>query len=185
MAFSSGGTSHSIGIVPHDLEAHGADFAFWCNYKYLNAGPGTVGGLFLHPPRHHARPPGLAGWWGVHPQNRFSIELAHTPAPGAARLQIGTPAILSLAPLTGALELFAAAGGIQAVRLRSLALTQRILARAELELRPLGFAIGTPVSEAARGGHVALIHSAAGQICPALRAAGVTPDYRHPDVLRP
>lgn len=122
---------------------------------------------------------------GRSPSKSFSIELAHTPAPGAARLQIGTPAILSLAPLTGALELFAAAGGIQAVRLRSLALTQRILARAELELRPLGFAIGTPVSEAARGGHVALIHSAAGQICPALRAAGVTPDYRHPDVLRP
>ncbi|MCF3651300.1 kynureninase [Synoicihabitans lomoniglobus] len=175
--------SHSIGAVPHELEAQGADFAFWCNYKYLNAGPGAVGGLFLHP-RHHDRAPGLAGWWGVRPDQRFSLHAEHVPAPGAARLQIGTPSILGLAPLTGSLALFAAAGGIAAVRDRSLALTAHLLSRADTELAALGFSIVTPRDAADRGGHIALAHPSAGQICPALRAAGVVPDYRHPAVLR-
>lgn len=173
--------SHSIGIVPHDLEADGVDFAFWCNYKYLNAGPGAVGGLFLHP-RHHQRTPGLAGWWGVQPEARFDLRLHHQPAPGAARLQIGTPAILSLAPLSGSLELFAEVGGIEAVRARSLLLTTHLRTRVRRDLARSGFTLVTPDRNC--GGHIALAHPAAGQICPALRAVGVVPDYRHPGILR-
>ncbi|WP_221032762.1 kynureninase [Actomonas aquatica] len=175
--------SHSIGAVPHHLETEGADFAFWCTYKYLNAGPGAIGGLFLHP-RHHERPPGLAGWWGVDPVHRFTLDLAHRPAPGASRLHVGTPPILSLAPLAGSLELFPLVGGIAALRARSLALTTHLLARCDDTLAALGVTIATPRDPAARGGQVALVHPAAGRLCPALRAAGVVPDYRHPDVLR-
>ena len=175
--------AHSIGAVPHTLEADGVDFAFWCNYKYLSAGPGAIGGLFLHP-RHHDRPPGLAGWWGVRSDQRFNLDLDHAPASGAARLHIGTPPILSLAPLAGSLELFAEAGGMQAVRARSLELSTHLLERAECELAGHGFSIVTPRTADERGGHIALAHPSAGQICPALRAVGVVPDYRHPAVLR-
>ncbi len=175
--------SHSIGIVPHALEAEGADFAFWCNYKYLSAGPGAIGGLYWHP-RHHQKKPGLAGWWGVDPAVRFDLESRHEPAPGASRLQIGTPAILSLAPLLGSLEMFAEAGGITAVRRRSLELTGHLIDRAENELARFGISIVTPRAENDRGGHVALCHPEAGRICTALRAVGVVPDYRKPAVLR-
>ena len=175
--------SHSIGAVPHDLEAEGADFAFWCNYKYLNAGPGAVGGLFLNP-RHHERAPGLAGWWGVDPSSRFKLELEHKPAAGATRLHIGTPSILGLAPLAGSLELFAEAGGIGPVRKRSLQLSQHLLDRAEAEFPQHGITIVTPRDPFQRGGHIALCHPEAGRICAALRTVGVVPDYRQPAVLR-
>jgi len=174
--------SHSIGAVPHTLEADGADFAFWCNYKYLNAGPGAVGGLFLHP-RHHERLPGMAGWWGVDPAQRFELVNQHTPATGASRLHVGTPPILSLAPLAGSLEMFAEAGGVEAVRTRSLQLTQHLLDRSEQELAALGVSIVTPRAPEERGGHIALCHPEAGRICAALRGAGVVPDFRRPAVL--
>jgi len=175
--------SHSIGALPHQLETDGADFAIWCNYKYLNAGPGAAGGLYLHP-RHHDRAPGLAGWWGVDPSHRFALRPNHQPSPGAARLQIGTPNILSLAPLSAALEMIARAGGISPIRQRSLALTTHFLNRAESELTPLGLAIVTPRESAERGGHISLAHPSAGQICAALRSLGIVPDFRAPAVIR-
>lgn len=175
--------SHSVGVVPHELDANGADFAFWCNYKYLNAGPGAIGGLYLNQ-RHHDRAPGMAGWWGVQPDVRFNLEPHHTPAAGAARLQVGTPPILSLAPLAGSLDLFDEAGGISAIRERSLLLNARLLHRVITDLVPRGFELITPEAPHERGGHLALRHPAAGQICPALRERGIVPDYRHPAVLR-
>ena len=175
--------SHSIGAVPHDLMAAGADFAFWCSYKYLNAGPGAVGGLWMHP-RHATRPPGMAGWWGVRPDRRFAMAPDHEPAARAARLHIGTPTILGLAPLAGTLELFADAGGISAVRARSLHLTQHLIDRVERDLVPLGISIVTPRADAERGGHVALAHPEGWRLCQAWKAAGVVPDFRQPAILR-
>ncbi|MSU22611.1 MAG: kynureninase [Opitutus sp.] len=175
--------SHSIGAVPHALERDGADFAFWCNYKWLNAGPGAVGGLWLNR-RHFGRAPGLAGWWGVRADRRFALAPEHDPAAGAAVLQVGTPHILSLAPLLGSLELIAEAGGIAALRAKSLALTEFLLAHADLELAPLGFTVVTPRAAAMRGGHLALAHPDAWRLCQALKAAGVVPDFRAPDLIR-
>lgn len=175
--------SHSVGAAPHALERDGVDFAFWSHYKWLNAGPGSVGGLFLHP-RHFARAPGLAGWWGVRPARRFAMPREHEPAPGAAALHIGTPHILSLAPLIGSLELMAEAGGIAALREKSLALTDFLFAAAETELAPHGFALATPRPHPARGGHVSLAHRDAWRFCQALEAAGVVADFREPDLLR-
>jgi kynureninase len=176
--------SHSIGAVPHALERDGADFAFWCNYKWLNAGPGAVGGLFLNR-RHFDRAPGLAGWWGVRADHRFAMSPHHEPAIGAAALHIGTPHILSLAPLLGSLEVIAEAGGITALRMKSLALTDFLAERIDDELAPLGFEIVTPRGHLARGGHLALAHPEAWRICQALKAAGVVPDFRAPDLLAP
>lgn len=176
--------SHSIGAVPHHFGGDdGPDFAFWCNYKWLNAGPGAVGGLFLHR-RHHARIPGLAGWWGVRADRRFAMAPQHEPAVGAAALHVGTPHILSLAPLLGSLEIIAEAGGIAALRARSLALTDFLLARIDSELAGLGFKVITPRPHPVRGGHLSLAHPEAWRLCQALKAAAVVPDFRGPDMIR-
>jgi kynureninase len=175
--------SHSIGAVPHALDRDGADFAFWCNYKWLNAGPGAVGGLYLNR-CHFARPPGLAGWWGVRADRRFAMAREHERATGAAALQIGTPHVLSLAPLLGSLEQIAEAGGVGALRVKSLALTDFLLERIDAELAGMGFEVATPRGPMARGGHIALAHADGWRICQALKAAGVVPDFRAPDLIR-
>ena len=172
--------AHGIGAVPHALGGgEGPDFAFWCGYKWLNGGPGCTGGLFLHR-RHHGLAPGLAGWWGVPLERRFTMSGAHEPAPGAERLHIGTPPILATAPLAGALELFDESGGIAPLRAKSLAQTSLIIEIADA----MGVAIATPREPAARGGHVALVHADAWRVCQALKVNGVIPDFRPPDIIR-
>lgn len=175
--------SHSIGVMPHPRGCEQADFAFWSNYKWLNAGPGAVGGLYLNR-RHHLRAPGLAGWWGVRPSRRFAMPPTHEPAYGAPALHIGTPHILSLAPLLGSLELVAEAGGVEPLRTKSLALTDFLLAAIDSELSGLGFSVVTPRAPVHRGGHVAIAHADAWRLCEALKAAGVVPDFRRPDIIR-
>ncbi len=175
--------SHSIGAVPHALDRDGVDGAFWCHYKWLNAGPGAVGGLYLNH-RHFDREPGLAGWWGVRPERRFAMAPVHERAAGAAGLHVGTPHILSLAPLLGSLEVIATAGGVGVLRDKSLALTSFLLEASDARLAPLGFKVVTPRSAHARGGHVALAHPEGWRICQALKAQGVVPDFRAPDIIR-
>lgn len=174
--------SHSIGVVPHELDEWEADCAFWCHYKYLNGGPGAVGGLYLNE-RHHDRAPGLAGWWGSDKQAQFDMSDTFTPAHGAARLQVGTPSILALAPLLGSLFMYEDAG-IEDVRTKSLALTDFLRRIVESELAPWGFTIATPQADARRGGHLALVHPEAARLAKALRRANVVPDFRRPDILR-
>jgi kynureninase len=175
--------SHSIGSVPHDLDSADVDFAFWCNYKWLNAGPGAVGGLYLNR-RHFGHAPGLAGWWGVRPERRFAMAPIHEPALGAAALHIGTPHILSLAPLLGSLELIREAGGVQALRSKSVSQSRLLMELADRALTPLGAHLASPRNDSERGGHVALAHPQAWQIAQALKAANVIPDFRHPDLFR-
>ena len=174
--------SHSIGAVPHAFDREGADFAFWCSYKYLNAGPGAVGGLYVNR-RHFGRAPGMAGWWGVRKDRRFAMSHTHEPAAGAEALHIGTPHVLSTAPLQGSLEIFAEAG-LAPLRAKSLALTSFLMELIDTELAPHGFSVANPREPARRGGHVALAHPDAWRICQALKAAGVVPDFRQPDIIR-
>jgi kynureninase len=175
--------SHSIGVVPHAFDADGVDFAFWCNYKWLNAGPGAVGGLYLNR-RHFHRPPGMAGWWGVRADHRFLMSPQHDAAKGAAALHIGTPHILSLAPLLGSLELITSAGGAAALRKKSLALTDVLLECIDRDLASHGFSVATPRAADERGGHIAIVHADAWRFSQALKEAGVVPDFRHPDIIR-
>ncbi|MEY3774973.1 MAG: hypothetical protein RLZZ129_1753 [Verrucomicrobiota bacterium] len=175
--------SHSIGAVPHHFGRIAPDFACWCHYKYLNAGPGAIGGLYLHR-RHFHRPPGLAGWWGVRADRRFAMHANHEPAAGAAGLHIGTPSMLALAPLAGSLELVAEAGGIGALRARSLALSALLRTEIERELAAHGLTVVTPRPDPEHGGHLALAHPDAWRICQALKAAGVVPDFRPPNLIR-
>ncbi len=174
--------SHSVGVVPHALSDWGADFAFWCSYKYLNGGPGGVGGLYRNR-RHFGTTPGLAGWFGSRKDRQFAMADQFEPAEGAGGLQVGTPPILSMAPLVGALEVVHAAG-IDAIRRKSLALTAYLRSLVATELTEFGFVLVTPVEDDRRGGHLALVHPEAGRICKALIQAGVIPDHRPPDIIR-
>jgi kynureninase len=173
---------HSIGAIEHDLDAWDADFAFWCSYKYLNAGPGAVGGLYLNR-RHFGTLPGLAGWFSSDKRKQFDMSPTLTPAPGTGAMQNGTPHVLSMAALRGSLELLHEAG-LPRLRERSLRLTRYLMDLSREHLAPLGVAIATPAEDHRRGGHVALIHPDAARICKALRAAGVVPDHRPPNVIR-
>ncbi len=173
--------SHSIGVVPHALSDIGADFAVWCHYKYLNAGPGALGGLYLNA-RHSARAPGLAGWWGTRKDQMFDAGRVAEFAEGAAALQIGTPTVLSLAALDGALTV-ATEAGIEPIRAKSLALT-RYLMDAMDAMDSGKFRFANPLDDARRGGHVALVHPEARRICQALGEAGIVADHRPPDIVR-
>src|SRR4051812_31954328 len=172
--------SHSVGLIPHALDDWGADFAGWGHYKWLNAGPGSVAGLYINR-RHFAADgrvdAGLAGWWSVHKESMFEMSDEFFPGMGASALQIGTPAVLSMAPIEGALRPIEEAG-LERIRAKSLGMTDFIMELADAELAELGFRIGTPRDQRRRGGHVSLQHPEAQPISLALRARGVIPDFR-------
>lgn len=172
--------AHSIGALPHHFHDVGVDVAVWCSYKYLNAGPGAPGGLFVHR-RHHGVAPALQGWWGHDKVTQFEMAPDFRRAPGAGAFQLGTPPILALAGLEGALAVFEDVG-IQRIRERSLHLTEQLMALVDEHLPQIR--VVTPRAVDARGGHVALAHPEAAQLAHALRRRGVTPDFRQPDVLR-
>ncbi len=174
--------SHSIGVVPHELSRWDADFAFWGGYKYLNGGPGAVGGLYLNR-RHFGRPPGLAGWFGC-PKDRFlEMNFDFDPAGDAESLQISTPFVLSLAPLLGSLSIISQAG-IQALRAKSLRLNKLLMDLFDARLSKRGISLITPREDHRRGGHLALGHPQAETLCQRLHERDVIGDYRRPDLLR-
>ena len=172
--------AHSIGALPHGFHDAGADFAVWCSYKYLNAGPGAPGGLFVHE-RHHDRLPALRGWWGNDKASQFEMTPDYRPSAGAAAYQQGTPPILALAALEGALKVFADVD-LADIRARSLSLTDRLISLVDRHLPELR--VITPRDHAQRGGHVSLAHPQARALSAALRQRGIIPDFRAPDVLR-
>ena len=174
--------AHSIGSVPHSFDEWGVDFAVWCSYKHLNGGPGAVAGLYVNR-RHFGRMPGLPGWFGSRKDKQFDMEHEFDPEDSAGAYQMGTPHLLSVAPLLGSLEIFAEAG-MGRVREKSLGLTRYLMDLVEQELVGKGFAIGSPREDARRGGHVALEHDEAARICEALKESGVIPDFRAPNVIR-
>ncbi|AIM16988.1 kynureninase [Neobacillus sedimentimangrovi] len=173
---------HSAGSIPHYFSEWDVDFAFWCNYKHLNGGPGAVGALFVNR-KHFNQLPGMTGWFGSNKEKQFDMEHTFTPANSAGAFQIGTPHVLSLAPLIGSLDMFHEAG-IERIREKSLKLTQYLMDLIETELAGMGFHIGSPREEERRGGHVSLEHEEAARICKSLKENGVIPDFRAPNIIR-
>lgn len=172
--------AHSVGAVPHYFHDDGVDMAVWCNYKYVNAGPGAPGGLFVHE-RHHHVEPGLPGWWGHDKSSQFEMKPDFSPAVGAGRYQVSTPSILAMAALAGALSVFEEVP-VAAVRERSLALTEYLIGLADRHLPE--FTLRTPRRGENRGGHLALAHREARLLSLALRERRVTADFRPPNLLR-
>ncbi|AVS91931.1 kynureninase [Paracidovorax avenae] len=195
--------AHSAGAVPVDLRGAGADFSIGCGYKYLNGGPGAPAFVWVHP-RHADRfwQP-LSGWWGHAAPFAFTPD--YQPAPGISRYLCGTQPIISLSALQCGLDVFTAAqplGGMQALRAKSLALTDLFIRLVEERCAGHGLGLATPREHARRGSQVCLTRdegqgvdgqgSGAYAIVQALIARGVIGDFRkgdggqgpHKDILR-
>ncbi|MEC2072314.1 kynureninase [Alkalihalophilus marmarensis] len=173
---------HSIGSIPHKLSEWDVDFAFWCNYKHLNGGPGSVGALYVNK-KHFGTMPGLAGWFSSHKKKQFDMEHTLTPADDAGAFQIGTPHVLSVAPILGSLEIFEEAG-IEKIREKSLKITRFMKDVMIQELDGHGFVFRNPDEDERRGGHLYIEHPEAARICKALKDKGVIPDFRSPNGIR-
>jgi len=173
--------SHSAGALPVDLRGSGAELAVGCTYKYLNAGPGAPGYLYVASELQGSLRSPIQGWFGQREQ--FAMERDYDPVPGIARFLAGTPPILQLAAVEEGAKLTAEAG-LDAIRAKSVALTEQIVALYDEWLAPLGFELGSPREAAVRGSHVSLRHPRAWTFTRALIDAGVTPDFRGPDSIR-
>jgi kynureninase len=174
-AYAGFDLAHGAGNLKLSLHDDGPDFAVWCSYKYLNAGPGALSGCFVHERHAHARDlPRFAGWWGQNKQTRFRMDREFDPIPGAEGWQLSNPPIFQLAALRASMEIFDRVG-MNAIRkksdlltgyLESLLLGQKILTPRER---------GSQLSVRIRGGKSLVnVWSQAGVIC----------DFREPDIVR-
>jgi kynureninase len=178
--------AHAAGNVPLRLHDWGADFACWCSYKYLNAGPGAIGGCFVHE-RHggDAALPRFGGWWGNDPATRFRMHLQpeFVPRAGADGWQLSNPPILAMAPLRASLDIFDRAG-MDALREKSLRLTGFL--RECLEARRADdLEIITPRDPAAHGAQLSIVvRDRPRERFEAIERIGVVGDFREPNVIR-
>jgi kynureninase len=177
--------AHAAGNVPLRLHDWEVDFAVWCHYKYVNAGPGAVGGCFVH--ERHGTDPGMrrpGGWWGHDPGSRFDMPQAFSPAPGAEGWQVSNPPILAMAPVRVSLALFAEIG-MDALRARSVRLTgflERLLDTVATR-RPIELV--TPRDPDGRGAQLSVMVDDAAAVTAALfETHRVRVDDRPPNIIR-
>ena len=180
--------AHAVGNVPLQLHHWDVDFAVWCNYKYMNSGPGAVGGCFVH--RRHATDqslPRMAGWWGHEKSSRFRMENRFDPIPTAEGWQLSNPPILSLAAILASLQVFEDAGGMEPLRDKSVQLTNYF---ESLLVDQLGDRVNiiTPKIEDQRGCQLSIEVATEGksgkEIHGKLESAGTDTDWREPNVIR-
>jgi kynureninase len=168
--------------VPIELERRGIDLAVGCTYKYLNAGPGAPAFLYLREELQRGLRTPIQGWFGQ--RDQFLMGAGYDPVPGIARFLAGTPPVLDLTAAEVGIRLTAEAGA-DALRAKSVALTELAVELHDAWLVPLGFGLGSPREARRRGGHVSLRHEEAWPICRALHERGkVVPDFRVPDSIR-
>ena len=174
--------SHSVGVLPIQLDQCNVDFAIGCTYKYLNGGPGAPAFLYVNKTIQEKVSSPIWGWWG---QNQpFAFGLDYTPAPGAARFLAGTQPMLSLLTMEAALEPTLQAG-MDSVRAKSILLTDYASFLTGNLLAPFGFSPGSPVNSAQRGSHISIRHPEGYRINRALiEEMNVIPDFREPDNIR-
>ena len=190
--------AHAAGNVPLALHDWNVDFAAWCSYKYLNAGPGAVAGVFVHE-RHatNRELPRLAGWFGNDPATRFRLHLEpeFIPVASADSWQISNPPILSMAPLRASLAIFDEVGGMEMLREKSIRLTGYLQFLLESAAEPNGSSGGsgghskvtiiTPRETDERGCQLSiLVHEHPKELFAKLEVAGVKCDFREPNVIR-
>jgi kynureninase len=178
--------AHAVGNLPLQLHDSGADFAIWCSYKYLNAGPGAVGGAFVHERHANTALPRFAGWWGHDKATRFQMGPEFVPTPGADGWQLSNPPILALAPLRVSLEVFHRAG-MARLREKSLWLTGYLEWLVNTRLADV-LEVVTPADPARRGAQLSIrVRGGRAQgraLFEHLMANGVIGDWREPDVIR-
>ncbi len=174
--------AHSIGSVPHDFKKIDPDFAVWCSYKYLNAGPGATAGMYINR-KHFNKSAGLKGWFGNKDESQFLLSHDFDQDKDANGWLLGTHNMFSMAPLDGVLNIFNEVG-IENIRAKSLHITAYLMYLIDNKLSRYGYSIGNPREDHRRGGHICLEHDEAYRISLALRDNKVIPDYREPNVIR-
>jgi kynureninase len=172
---------HTAGALPVDLDGANADFAVGCSYKYLNGGPGAPAFIYVAT-RHlgEARQP-LSGWWGH--ARPFAFEQGFDAGSGIRRFQCGTQPILSLRALKGALDIWDDVD-MQALRIKSVALTDLFIRLVEARCAGLGLTLGSPRDSSRRGSQVSFAHDNAYAVMQALIERGVIGDFRAPETVR-
>lgn len=183
-AYAGFDLAHAVGNVPLQLHDWNVDFACWCSYKYLNSGPGGVGGIFVH--SHHGDDPRtfrLAGWWGNEEDTRFQMKKGFFPQRGAASWQMSNAPVLNMVAHRAALDIYDKAGMAE-LRKKSLRLTAYFEYLLN-QLKALPFTIITPKDAAHRGCQLSLLFQERGrEVFEAISAKGIIADWREPDVIR-
>lgn len=178
--------AHAAGNLRMDLHAWNVDFACWCSYKYMNSGPGSVAGIFVHE-RHHGKGlPMFAGWWGHDKAERFTMERTFKPIPTAEAWQLSNAPVFAMAPHRAALDLFDEAG-MDALVKKSVQLSGYLEYIIDDIARTTGthLEIITPRDPAQRGCQLSVVlHGKGRQLFDALSARGVVADRREPNVIR-
>ncbi|MEJ1095249.1 MULTISPECIES: kynureninase [unclassified Pseudoxanthomonas] len=178
--------AHAAGNLPLRLHDCNVDFAVWCHYKYMNAGPGAVAGCFVHDRHARTDRPRFAGWWGHEKESRFRMGPEFLPTPGAEGWQLSNPPILALAPLRASLDLFDRAGMV-ALRTKSLKLTGFLEALIQARLSDV-LQIITPNNPQQRGAQLSLRviggRERGRELFDYLVSVGTLGDWREPDVIR-
>ena len=176
--------AHGVGNIDADLHDNGPDFAVWCTYKYLNSGPGSLGGCFVH--ERHANNkdiPRFTGWWGHNKETRFNMRVDFDALPGAEGWQLSNPPILSMAPIRASLEIFAEAG-FQNIRAKSRKITGYLEYLIE-QIDDDRINIITPKTPEERGCQLSIqVKNADRSLHDGFMNAGIICDWREPDVIR-
>ena len=176
--------AHGAGNLPLNLHDTACDFAVWCNYKYLNSGPGGMGGAFVHERHHHnAEIPRLEGWWGHNKDTRFKMRDAFEPIPTTEAWQLSNPPILAMASVWSALKIFDEVG-MDRLRKKAVSLTGYL----EFLVNSLGddiINIITPADPNQRGSQLSIqVKNADKTLFNTITEDGVIADWREPDVIR-
>lgn len=172
---------HSAGAMPVDLNSAGADFAVGCTYKYLNGGPGSPAFLFAAKRHQGQALQPVTGWWGH--AAPFAFEPGYRPQHDIRQFLIGTQPIVSMALVETGLDIHLSAD-MDAIRAKSMALTDLFIRLVEARCAGHGFTLASPRNAAARGSQVSFAHAEGYPIMRALIAAGVIGDFRAPDTVR-
>ncbi len=176
--------AHGAGNIQPNLHETGADFAVWCSYKYLNSGPGSLGGCFVH--ERHANNKDLkrfAGWWGHNKETRFNMRKDFDALPGAEGWQLSNPPILSMAAIRASLDVFEEAG-FENLRKKSVKLTGFLEFLLD-EMNNESISVITPRNPEERGCQLSIqVKNADKNLHTKLTEAGVISDWREPDVIR-
>ena len=176
--------AHGVGNIVPNLHENGPDFAVWCTYKYLNSGPGSLGGCFVHE-RHHTDKniQRFTGWWGQNKDTRFNMRKGFDPIPTAEGWQLSNPPILSMAAVKASLDIFAEAG-MENLRAKSEKLTGYLEFLVN-DLNNAHISIITPSDPEQRGCQLSIqVKNADKKLHTKLTEAGVISDWREPDVIR-
>ncbi|MBB5517025.1 kynureninase [Rubricella aquisinus] len=171
--------AHSAGAIEVDLAGAGADFAVGCTYKYLNGGPGAPAFIYVAPRHAEAAKPALSGWLGH--EAPFAFDLDYRPAPGVARMRVGTPPIVQLAALEAAMDAW---DGVEMADVRAASMRLTDLFIAEVEASCPTLTLASPRDATRRGSQVSFHHPHGYAVMQALIARGVIGDFRAPDILR-